>query len=90
MLRVLVLSAGAVALQPRSQTTLDALKTSRRQLLPLAGFLFAPPAYAASSEERAAVRIPTMPSISRSAETHNVFNRRAVPRPRPPLAGSRP
>jgi hypothetical protein len=51
MLRVLVLSAGAAALQPRAQTTLDALKTSRRQLLPLASFLFAPPAYAASSEE---------------------------------------
>ena len=50
MYRLLIAVACSQALQPRPQKTLDALK--RRDLLPLAGILFAPPAAnAATSAE---------------------------------------
>ena len=51
MYRLLLAVACSHALQPRPKT-LEALKTSRRDLLPLAGLLFAPQAaFAATSEE---------------------------------------
>jgi len=51
MYRLLLAVTCSHALQPRPKT-LEALKTSRRDLLPLAGLLFAPQAaFAATSEE---------------------------------------
>ena len=51
MYKLLLIAASATALQPRPQKTLEALKTSRRGLLGLAGVLVAPAANAATSAE---------------------------------------
>jgi hypothetical protein len=51
MYRLLLVAASATALQPRPQKTLEALKTSRRDLLGLTTIVFAPAAHAATSEE---------------------------------------
>ena len=51
MYKLLLIAASSTALQPRPQKTLEALKTSRRGLLGLAGVLVAPAANAATSAE---------------------------------------
>ena len=51
MYKLLLIAASSTALQPRPQKTLEALKTSRRDLLGLAGVLVAPAANAATSAE---------------------------------------
>jgi len=51
MYKLLLIATSATALQPRPQKTLEALKTSRRGLLGLAGVLVAPAANAATSAE---------------------------------------
>ena len=51
MYRLLLAVACSHALQPRPQKTLEALKTSRRDLMGVATILFAPAAHAATSEE---------------------------------------
>ena len=51
MYKLLLIAASSTALQPRPQKTLEALKTSRRGLLGLAGVLAAPAANAATSAE---------------------------------------
>ena len=51
MYKLLLIAASSTALQPRPQKTLEALKTSRRDLLGLTTILVAPAANAATSAE---------------------------------------